>query len=614
MSRRNASIHGGALSSAHSDPPRTRVQPTDSPQHPVPTIQTLYLRVIFAQLTLLVCTLALQHAAALVPRPSGRFTEDIFYMRALLRFYVVLCGSLAMAWLLQPVVDTWLDSLRARLTTRRRQVLVAASVILTCVGMSWFLVHFGRRQFGSWDYGILIDAGYRGLIGQRAFIDFVTPTPPLFNWTSTLAFRLFGLKWDATLLFAALFSSGTLVWSFFLLRAFGLRAFAALATATTLEAAAMLSCCFWWYNNSTLILAALLYLACLVLARRPRSRVAEISFVLLLGVLPLTKPNIAGLTIAGCLLVLLVVSTQWRPLLLLIAAGVGLAALLFPVLGISLSGMLATYRSVAKERGGLSTFGFEALSIGERQMTVVWLIALCLPLLALVPRLRADLRHHRWRNAAFWLFFPLAAVIAVCGVAGNGEFRDVECTLLVVALAVLAFGREKNHPRLHKLTVALLCGMLAADLYAGIARLRVYTIRPHIFFEWTDNNHHLDTGFLRGMTVSETFVEADAQIRQAVRSESGPVFFGPRLDFEYAALGLPSPTHWVTFFQPGTAFGRDQTPQLLKGWEEHRFVTLIFLKGDYIFYPEALRQFIRAHYVRDDAYPRITVWHRRPAT
>ncbi len=544
--------------------------------------------------------------------PWGSYGEDTFFMRAMFHFYLLLGCGIVTGWLLQPAGLSLLSLAHARFSPRGRRATVLLAMVASCIFVSTFLVTTGRHQFGAWDYNILIDVGWRQILGQRPFVDFVTPTPPFFNWTAALAFRLFGVTWNANLYLCALFSSVALIWGFLLLRGLGMRSFAALATSLLVQTAAMLTCCFWWYNNTTLVLASLFFCASLLLARSPHSRFAQISFTLLIGLLPLTKPNIAAVTIAGCLGLLLVTSTHRRRVLLLTLLGSLLFALLLLLAHVSFPAMMATYRNVAKERGGLSTFGFHSLCIGEQRMTWIWMVLFCIPLLGVWRPFWANLRALHSQRAAFWLFFPLSAIVAAYGIAGNGELRDVECTLLIAALGLLAFVFRTDSPRLTRFTVALMCGMFASDLYAGVTRLRVYTISPGIFFEWQDNDKLFPSGFLKDLRASGSLVDLDEQLTTAINSSPGPIFLGPRLEFEYAVHRLPSPLHWTSFFQPGTSLGRAQTSSLVQTWSDHRFPTLIFRKDDFSFYPVPLIEEIQTRYIRDDRYPSISVYRRRP--
>ena len=113
-----------------------------------------------------------------------------------------------------------------------------------------------------------------------------------------------------------------------------------------------------------------------------------------------------------------------------------------------------------------------------------------------------------------------------------------------------------------------------------------------------------------------------ARVKLATTENPGPDFFGPRLDFNYAALGLPSPAHSPAWWEPGTAFAVSDQAHLIQGWQEHQFQTLIFLnsvyaygtnadKADYYMYPKEFIDVIKSGYVRDNSYPFLTVYHRR---
>ncbi len=596
----------------HAAPRGTPFQPL-SQLIPQPLSRSRQVQILLAAVGVIAGSLAFFHPGLFITTSCLACGIDIIYERVLVRLYLVLATGIVTGWLLQPSALHLLAAARARLTPHSRRVTMAVAVAAACCFLSIFLITAGRHQFGAFDFSLLIETGWRQILGQRPFVDFVTPTPPFFNWATALAFRLFGVTWNANLYLSAVFSSLTLIWAFLLFRGLGMRSAAALGTSTVIQTAAMLTCCFWWYNNTTLILAALFYLSSLLLARLPASRFGAVSFVLLLGFLPLTKPNIAGLTLAGCLALLLLTSPRRGRVLLLALGGLLFSLGLLLAAHVSLPAMIATYVGVARERGGFNTFGFDEQSITEKWLTCLWMPVLCLPLLGILRFLRADLRARHWRQAVFWLSFPFSAFVAVYGTATNGELRDVECTLLIAALALLAFVFRTDSPRLARCTVALFCGLFASDLYTGIARLRVYTIGQHAFFEWEDNNHVFTAGFFAGLHASPAMAEVDDQLTQALRATASPVFLGPRLDFEYAVHRLPSPAHLPAFFQPGTAFDRARTAALVQVWRQQAFPTLIFLKDEYTFYPDALMDEIGNRYLRDDRYPRLSVYRRSPA-
>ena len=142
----------------------------------------------------------------------------------------------------------------------------------------------------------------------------------------------------------------------------------------------------------------------------------------------------------------------------------------------------------------------------------------------------------------------------------------------------------------------------------------------HIFFEWRDNEHRIAAGYLENMRVSSTMVEVEREVKQAEGSNAGPFFFGPRLEFNYAVLRLPSPEHFPVLWDPGAAFPESDQARLIGIWADHRFQTLIFLNAScplfpkamvYTFYPREFMEVIDHDYVKDQRYSYITVYHRR---
>jgi hypothetical protein len=554
--------------------------------------------------------LALTVAAyALVPRVVRHSnTFELPYAHLLVREYVLLAGAFVAFFAALPAAGAAIAPLRRAW----RPAFTGVTLAAVCVFLCGFIVQVGRHQFGGFDYSILIEIGWRQWLGQLPYVDFVVATPPGFNLPIKYAYQLLGPSWDAGLYLCCLFSCATFLWSYWLLRRLALGGLAALVAAFAIQSGAMLVLCFWWYNNSALIMAAVFLLACLALAREADSVPLQWSYAAALVLVALMKVNIAGVMVAGGVLLLVTASERRVRVVLLTLGAAAVVAGVFALEHVSVGAMLANYRSVSKERGGLSIFGFRQLGLFEERAAVVWVLALALPLLGLVPRGLEQLRRRAWPGVASLLFFPLGVLVTVYGLMTNGEFREVECTTLIVAAAVVSFGMRVPAGALQRFIAALLCAGIVGNLYVGAERMRVYTIGAHEFFEFDDNEHRVAGGFLKGMRIAGTLVEIQREIAAARGAGAAPFFLGPRVDFDYAVLGLPAPEHFPAWWHPGTAFGREQVPQLVEVWQQHRFQTLIFLKGDYTFYPPALLEAIRRDYVRDDRYPEITVYHRRP--
>lgn len=565
-----------------------------------------------AALVFVVATLLFARPELIVHRAYGGVTSDVLYMRTVFRDALCVAAAFTIAWLVQPATSALLARCRGSFSPQGKRLLAIGLLTLVSVLMAAFIVFFGRWQFGGFDYNILLDIGWRQVLGQRPYVDFFTTSPPLFNLGILTAFRLFGVSWDGMLLFTVCFAVVTFVWIYSLLRRLGIGIAGSLGTAFTLQAATMLVCCFWWYNDSTLLLAAIFFLASLILFRDPRSVLGQVSFVLSMALLALAKPNIAGITIVGCVALLLVSTRQLVRILLLCLAGAALTLLIFRLAHISLPDMLAAYRGAAKERGAFSTFGFDEYKRSHKLLIEFWYLMLYLPLLQLRRPLGEALHRRDRHAAALWLFFPLAAVIATYGLLGNGEFYNMETTALVCSLALMVFVHHLGGARTQRYVVALLCAMAVSSVYVGVSRERIYTIGPHKFFEWNDRDHVLREGRLKNMRVSGTFLEVNTEVGQVLHTDPGPYFFGSRVDYAYMAYGLPSPTHFPAWWHPGTAFDRARTPDILAHWDARRFPTLVYMKDDYIYYPQSFLDLLKNKYTRDDHYDRITVYRRRP--
>lgn len=539
---------------------------------------------------------------------------DPLWIHATLYSFEILLGVLLAAFLLQPLAAR----LMGLAGGRWRRTHTALAVLGICAFLCVFLIHFGRHQFGGWDFNIMLEEGWRQSLGQRQYIELLSPTPPGFNLGIRYAFEVFGLSWDANLYLSAIFACATFLWMYWLLRKLEVGALAAMGTAFAIECVTMLLLSFWWYNNSALIMAAVFLLACLVYARRPPSIAVQASYFAALVLLALMKPNVAGTALPGGVLLLLIATrSRWR-LLWLTLGGVTAVLLIFAANHISLSAMLASYREISKLRGGFSAFGYRQIGHIQDTEADCALFAFALPWLWLLRDTLRRARAKDWSGVAVLLFLPLALLVSIYALRTNGDAWILECAPLIAVSGVVVYGmklgsRPVAPPALRRFYTAMLCAAIAFSLYMGAARLRVYTIGPHQFFEWTDNENTIDSGPLKHMRVSRTMIEVQQQIRAAVASNPGPVFFGPRLNFDYMVLGLDAPTYLPTFWQPGVAFGMDQEPQLVQVWKDHRFPTLIFLNGDYTFYPPELMNAIARDYTRDDRYPAITVYHRRAA-
>ena len=564
---------------------------------------------VFAGAAVVLLTIIFVALFSRVPSlPPSPATDGIFYKHAHVSCYAVLFGVLLAAYLLQPAFA----AAASRLRSRWRPLYSALTLSATCLFLCVFIVQVGRHQFGGFDFSILVDTGWRQFLGQHLYTDFVATTPPGFDLAIKYAFQLFGPTWNANLYLSALFACITMVWMYWLMRRLGFSALAGWGTALAIQCQTMLLLSFWWYNNSVLVLAAVFLLSCLAYLQYPESKGVQLSYFIALTLLPLMKPNVAGVALVGGVIMLFIGSSRRLRLLILTLGAAAATVTILVVNHVSITALLSSYHEASKVRGGFHAFGFMLMTPLERLMAVLALFSLSVPGLWILSRILQQLKRRDIHSAALLLFFPLALAVSVYSVMTNGEFWLVDCAPLLAVIAFFSFSQNVPPPLIRRFVTALLCAGIAGSLCMAVARLRVYTIGAEKFFEWTNNENRIDEGFLKDMHVGAPMVAMEQQITAAVLSNPGPYFFGPRIEFNYAVQRVPSPTHLPAWWHPGVAFGMDQEAHLVQVWKGHRFQTLVFLKGDYSFYPEEFMNAIAQDYTLDDHYPLITVYHRRP--
>ena len=219
-------------------------------------------------------------------------------------------GSLMLfltAYLLLPSIYGAISKLQ---TLWRSACTIALSAIIA-IAIALFILYFGNRQFGGYDFSILIDTGWRLVSGQRPYIDFVCTLPPAFYLGLKYAFQIFGVSWNAQLYATAILGIVTFFWIFWLFGLLVESRLAAFLLSLTIVCAALLTLDFWWYNNVTAIVATVAFLSSLAFLKRPRSASSQLSWVISFALLCLIKPNVGGLLVSG-LAGLVLVATRHR--------------------------------------------------------------------------------------------------------------------------------------------------------------------------------------------------------------------------------------------------------------------------------------------------------------
>ena len=122
-----------------------------------------------------------------------------------------------------------------------------------------------------------------------------------------------------------------------------------------------------------------------------------------------------------------------------------------------------------------------------------------------------------------------------------------------------------------------------------------------------------DEGFFDGLRTGVIFKDTYAQVQSVVsHSTNQQIYFGPRMQWAYAAFGQMSPPHQPVWWQAGVAFSEKEEGTYVNRFIAARYDTLVFLKDDMTYYPATLRNAILDNYVEDQRNSRLTVYRRTP--
>jgi hypothetical protein len=521
-------------------------------------------------------------------------------------------GVFCAAFVLYPLFPGIIAAVRRRWRTGY----TAASLGAAVAGLTAFILHFGNRQFGGFDHSIMISVGWRLVQGQIPYRDFTCTLPPGFFLPVEYAFRLFGIRWTSILLAEAILAAVSFPWMYYLLRALLGNRLLGFLTALSVQFAAVLIFSYWWYNSVTTVAATLLFLSCLLYLKEGPRAGTQISYVASLALTGLMKPNVAGPVICVSVILLFLAMPSKIRVLALSAAATAVALAILALNHVSVAGMISSYFMVLRQRGAAQTGGFYDVTRQDQLRTLVLLAPLLLPYLAWWPPFREAIASRDRRRIAFLLLLLAALGLSSVAMKTNGDIKDVEWPL-VICSGVLLLREVVLNPRFGARWTILVrvyaCALLVlafADLYLGATRYRVLLIGQHNFFEWQQPLPNPGTSFFAGMRASPRLHDAMTGIAQALQKDPGTTFFGPRLDFAYAAFRLPPPKDLPIWWDPGTAYAREDDPAMIEVWRQRRFQTFICLDNDTTFYSPLFVKLIESTYTRED---RLGLWvfHRK---
>jgi len=448
---------------------------------------------------------------------------------------------------------------------------VACGAALGLLGYYW-----GMRQFAAGDQGTVIDVGWRLINGQRPYIDFPCTVPPGFYLGAELAYRLFGVYWRSIVEFNSLWIFIWFAWTYALLRGVFENRLLAFWAALTCVAVTAVVDAFWWYNPITNASDALYAASVLAVFSAPRSPWRWISLCLSLFLAALMKPNVSGLVILGGSLSLF----MYRPTRWLVLAASAIALLIWLLVihihGSTLQMVLGSYLSVGAKGASLERFLVDIIW-PDRIVAFTLLFAAMAPWVA-IARPRPSGSGPGWPLTIFALFCLLAGIDSFLI---NSDLKIDDIPLMLLSGLIIVAGRGQGGRLVLPLNwtkyATVLCIWLSCiGLFEGALRYRVHGGGD--FFEFKEDTRPFNIAFFQGFHAGTSVHQLvdDIAALCATRDMTN-AFFAERLQWAYAAYGLPSPKGMPLFWNAGAGFAAADEPAVIAGWVAHKFNPALFM-------------------------------------
>lgn len=596
-------------------------------------------------LSLLLLLVGLKYVWSLAGLPLG---DD--WRRELIQAFGLLGGAVGVfgyAW-------GWFDH-RSKNVEIPVATFYAVSGVLA-LGIFVFILHYGMFHIGGYDHGYMVDVGWRLMKGQQMYTDFPCTTPVSFVLGSKFALEWFGNNWRSFVIIMGLFAVVSFLWTAFLLDKLLGRHWTTVLFAAAMQIWSPMVACFWTYNSTSDFSGLLFAMSAMYWLRRPKDNLALASYGASLLLLATMKPNVAGVSILGISAVMFF-STPHRWKMVAISAVAFVMFLGFLAVNhVSFAGMITSYLSVTHRGASLVPF-LHDLNPFEGCMALLELLSLLLPAVMIISRGREGLRSPMWwlpplaMAVGYILFFfnreskPLgeatiflpillaliigyrslrslsawiavvALLSAVYGFVTNSEQKLVDMPPVLIAALLLAaemrFGTASEPGPILQISRAwqryfcLVCVVLSAVGFAqAIARDRVRSIGP--MFEY-DNSHTITEGFFKGVRCGRILDEVLKDVDDVIRKNpSASVWFGPRMQWGYAAYNKPSPTKESVQWDLAM-FDASKEEFYFNNFLNNRSQILICFKNDLSGYSQEKIQKILQYYDVDQSYPALTV-------
>ena len=471
----------------------------------------------------------------------------------------------------------------------------AASLLI-----GFLILKLGMIQFGGMDGGVVTNSAWMISRGAIPYKDFLTAVPPAFIIGGSLAFKMFGPTWKALVQFTAVFAIITFLLHSWLLRKLGLSFLYASCLAFSCIALTWIPISWWWYNQMTSSFI-ILYLTCAsVFAVKPDEKCVNIAFVLLASLVILSKVNLALLAILVGTVVAMTGGQKKKAMFLTITAII-LATAFVLAMGVDFGDVANCYKD-ASARASDWTFltgQVERMATKEaRASLVIYFLGLC----AFMTSLLTEMKKQSWKERKWALVYPVGSIfLSLVGLMTNNDHRSVECAIGLSGLG--AFLIKNKDGIIYKMITAIICISFSFHcLRLALQRTRIEAIGPNLFYEKETLQKVPDEGFFQGLEAGPIFFQVYNQIQglneviKNLNVGDGEIFFGPRIDWGYALLGVCPPNGLPLWWESYQSNHDERIQSAMKMFTEQKVKVCVFLPGDFTFMPQHIIELIQNNY------------------
>jgi hypothetical protein len=512
--------------------------------------------------------------------------------------------------------------------TRYSGIIFYSSLILVSISLFYLELKTGNRQFDGWDLSGIVDVGWRQILGQKPYFDFICVLPAGFILAIKYAFLIFGVAWNSMTILNCCFLIGSLWWLYFLFRKYGISRIESLLLSLVAEMMSVFMISYWWYNSATSILGCIYFLSAITLIENKSRYFGIFSYVLSLSLLALFKPNSAMMLIFGVSCVMCFSKVGFFK--------IGICSIIaffidYVVLHVNGLSPLIVCRGYLEATSRVFPTKFFSGFIFPEKITQAYEFFLAGIPIALL------LKNHSQRSGRLHEFFTKKRILCTIAISTGLYQCGTSRELLSVALplifipALIMFdsfiyqspwapavvkensistNSHSNDSVIIRTTIrATLLFFIVIGIAFGILRYRIQLVDP--FFETTSRQTNGTIPFFHSCSESPSLIETLEEISTVVHENPTASFFlGPRLEFAYCSFNLVSPLKMPLWWDKGSTYKAGNEPEIIANWGKRSFDIAIMKKDDFFRLPKEIRTILEDSYWKKPLN-QITVYRKK---